>query len=418
MSAGEVTSNGGALPNVAVANAPQTTAGAGGAGGYLSTEKDAKTSSTEAKFGEIMQNIQSKYGAKPEKPREIKKVLGKDDFLKIMITQMRNQDPTNPFKAEQMATEMAQFTTVEQMQNMNSNLQKMATQNQPLERLAMTNLIGKTITVDRDRFPHTEGNNESLSFTLPKNASEVKIALINETGETVLEKDLGAMKAGEQNFSWDGKKVNTLPAKAGNYMFRIEAKDDRGQMLQTNPMKQARVVGVSFEGQEPVLLVGDNKNQERVTMKSVVRIDGDAAPLSAGMARTAPLGMPPTAAAPTTAPSTADGAPPTAGKFFTFQKGEGSKNADLSAMDPEAAAAIAKAQSEADPEAIAEKAANREAALASLNAANAAKADASEKGFANGLQEGAENARPNPANSSASQSAPNGDTIKQTLAGR
>src|SRR5436189_6449824 len=119
-----------------------TTGGASAGGGYLSDKKDAKESSTDAKFGEVWNNIQAKYGAKAEKPREIKKTLGKDDFLRIMITQMRHQDPTQPFKAEQFASEMAQFTSVEQLQNLNQGLAKMANANQPLERLAMTNLIG------------------------------------------------------------------------------------------------------------------------------------------------------------------------------------------------------------------------------------------------------------------------------------
>ena len=63
---------------------------------------------------------------------------------------MKFQDPTSPFKPEQMAAEMAQFTSVEQLQNVNQNLAKMSTANQPMERLAMTGLIGKTVTVDRD----------------------------------------------------------------------------------------------------------------------------------------------------------------------------------------------------------------------------------------------------------------------------
>jgi flagellar basal-body rod modification protein FlgD len=132
-------------------------------GGSLQS-KDSDRPSTDPQFGDVLSKIQSQYGAKADKPREIKKTLGKDDFLKIMITQMQHQDPTNPFKAEQMAQEMAQFTSVEQMQNMNSSLKQMAQQHNPLEKLAMTNLIGKTVTVDRDRFPHSEGENESLSF--------------------------------------------------------------------------------------------------------------------------------------------------------------------------------------------------------------------------------------------------------------
>jgi flagellar basal-body rod modification protein FlgD len=286
----------------------------GSSGGLLNAQKDATEAATAPKFGEVLNKLQAQYGGKVEKPREIKKVLGKDDFLRIMITQMKHQDPTNPFKAEQMATEMAQFTSVEQMQNINENLKKMATQNQPLERLAMTNMIGKVVTVDRDRFPHTEGSKEALSYTLPQNATQVKVALVSESGEVVLEKDLGPQKAGSQDFGWDGLKSNTIPAKSGNYMFRIEAQDEKGTPMQLNSQHQSRVVGVSFEGTEPVFLVGDNRHQEKVTMKNVVRIDGDPGQASFG----APAG-----AGVLPAPN---GAKPA--NFFTFEKGAGSRNLD------------------------------------------------------------------------------------------
>src|SRR5580698_201739 len=90
------------LGNLPVAaNAPlENTTGAAGSGGYLAEDKDTKKAATEAKFGDILQNIQARYGAKVEKPREIKKTLGKDDFLRIMITQMQHQDPTKPFDAQ------------------------------------------------------------------------------------------------------------------------------------------------------------------------------------------------------------------------------------------------------------------------------------------------------------------------------
>src|SRR5580698_10157728 len=102
---------------------------AGVSSGAPPRQADRAEAETAPQFGEILQKVQSQYGAKPEKGREIKKTLGKDDFLRSMITQMKNQDPTNPFKAEQMATEMAQFTSVEQLQNVNQNLAKMSQAN-------------------------------------------------------------------------------------------------------------------------------------------------------------------------------------------------------------------------------------------------------------------------------------------------
>lgn len=319
---------------------------------------------TDPQFGDVLKKIQGAYGAKAEKPREIKKVLGKDDFLRIMITQMKNQDPTNPFKAEQMATEMAQFTSVEQLQNLNQNMQKLMTANQPVERMAMVNLIGKSVTVDRDRFAHVEGQNESLSFKLASDAKEVRVAIVSDTGEVVLEKDLGEQKAGEQVFSWDGLKGNTLPAKSGNYMLRIQAKDEREVPIQTDGQRKVRVVGVSFEGGEPILLVGDNRNQEKVTMKSVIRIESDAgapAPVQAAQSTQGGQGI--------QAPNL-----PNIPNFFSFTKGVGSGT-----IDPDTASALAKAQ-----QAKAPPPERREPAAESANAESGA---AEEKGFPNGLDD-------------------------------
>ncbi len=341
-------------------NSAAVTGGAVGADGAIANTKDAKEAQTAAKFGEVLNKIQAQYGAKAEKPREIKKQLGKDDFLRIMITQMKNQDPTNPFKAEQMAAEMAQFTSVEQLQNVNSNLNKMAGQNQPLERMAMTNLIGKTVTIDKERFAHVEGQNESLVYTLPKEAKEVKIAIIDEHGETVLEKDLGAQKSGENTFTWDGLKSNTLAAKNGNFLFKVDAKDEKGARVQTGGIGQARVVGVSFEaGGDPVFLVGDHLHQTKVGFKSIVRIEDQGA---------APAPAPGLGDAPGTgAPSAASTAP--AG-LISFQKGVGSSTLDAASLAPEVTAALARAsQSSAGA------------------AAPSAPAQAKPEGFPNGLRD-------------------------------
>jgi flagellar hook assembly protein FlgD len=192
-----------------------------------------------------------------------------------MMTQMQHQDPTNPFKAEQMATQVAQFTSVEQLQNINQSVNKLGSQNKPLEQMMMTNMIGKTVTIDRERFPHSEGENEALGFTLSKNSESTRVSIVGPTGEEVFHKDLGKQNAGEVNLAWDGIGSNSLPAKTGDYTLKVEAKDDRGQNILMNSQAQSRVVGVSFEGTEPVLLVGDGKHQEKITMRNVVRVDLD-----------------------------------------------------------------------------------------------------------------------------------------------
>jgi flagellar basal-body rod modification protein FlgD len=343
--------------------------------------RDKNNAETDPQFGDVLKRIQSQYGAKAEKPREIKKTLGKDDFLKIMITQMKHQDPTSPFKAEQMAAEMAQFTSVEQLQNMNQSLQKMTAQNSS-DRMVMTSLIGKTVTVDKDRFPHLEGQNEALTYTLPRDAKSTHIALISETGEVVLEKDVGPAKKGDNVFQWDGLKSNTLPSKAGNYILRVEAKDEHDNPIPTDPRAKAQVIGVSFEGTDPVLLVGDTKNPTKITMKSVVRVELDSPPAFASPSARQ-------AGSATSAQESGDGGKPS---FIAFKKGEGSSTLDPSTASPEVAAALAQygkdANALAKPEfrPIAQTGARAGAQPGSENAAPENR-EPVQKGFPNGLQD-------------------------------
>ncbi len=368
------------IANAATQSVSTPAASAGSTGAGPAREKDRTESSTAPQFGEVMKQMQARYGAKAEKPREIKKTLGKDDFLKIMITQMRNQDPTNPFKAEQMATEMAQFTSVEQLQNVNQNLAKLTQAGQPLERMAMTNLIGKQVLIDRERFPHQERQNESLAFSLPQDAKEMKIAIISDAGETILEKDLGPQKKGEGSFTWDGLKGNTLPAKSGNYMLRIEARNENGQAIQTNSQAQARVIGVSFEGNEPYFLVGDAKHQEKVTMKNIVRIETDFG--QPGMTQIqAPAAQ--AAGSPGIRPVSAGQGGP---NFIAFEKGVGSSNLDAASATPEIREALAKAQAALAAETAGSAApAAKPAGMAQYQAQ--AVAPQGERGFPNGLQD-------------------------------
>lgn len=231
-----------------------------------------KADGSKKKFSEVWNQIQAKMGAKPEAPRQIKKTLDKDDFLRLMVTQMRHQDPTKPFDADKMASEMAQVASVEQLKNISGGIEKLSRENQPIERLAMTHLIGKEVKINRNRFPHTKGLVSPISFDLPKAAGEVKVEVLNLRGEKIFEKDMGELAEGKHDFNWDGKMANTLDAETGNYLLKINAVSPEGKTIPINPVKQERIVGVSFEGQEAVFLVGDANRQEKITMDTVVQI--------------------------------------------------------------------------------------------------------------------------------------------------
>src|SRR5262245_45312066 len=118
--------------------------------------KPAAAQGHEEAKGEVLKRIHEQYGAPEQKEREAVKKLGKDDFFKIMVTQMQHQDPLKPYQNEEMAAQMAQFTALEQMMNVNSNLEKLTQAQQPLHNMGAANLIGKYVTADSSRVLHTE----------------------------------------------------------------------------------------------------------------------------------------------------------------------------------------------------------------------------------------------------------------------
>lgn len=233
-----------------------------------------ETGKTETpKFSQVWNDIQAKMGEKPKEQRQAKKSLDKDDFLKIMINQMKFQDPTKPFDADKMMAEMASITSVEQLQNINQTLKKMDSANRPAERMGMTHLIGKYVTVDRNRFPHTEGQPSSIAFQLGKDAVECSVTIVDQSGEVVAERNLGIQSGGTVSFVWDGVKANNTPAKSGDYMIRVNAKTAQGQPVPMQSQMKSQVIGVSFEGSDAVLLVGDSKQQQKVRMDQIIKIE-------------------------------------------------------------------------------------------------------------------------------------------------
>ncbi|MGE0615471.1 MAG: flagellar hook assembly protein FlgD [Bacteriovoracia bacterium] len=360
---------GGAEPELRKPAATPKTGGAGkpGEGGKQS-------------FADVWNRIQSDMGAKPEKPRQIKKSLDKDDFMRIMISQMKHQDPTKPFDTEKLGQEIAQIAQLEQMSNVSQALKKLGNQHKPLERLTMTNLIGKTVVIDQNRFPHTKGDNQTVNFNLPADAKEVKLALVSQAGEVVMEKSLGPKAAGAQSFVWDGKKANTIEAESGDYLIRVEAVGKDDKPLATNALSRSKIIGVALQGEDPVFIVGDANSNVKVKLENVTQIEdaGDVA-LPPGLA--AKMGM---GAAPT--PATAEGAEGTAaapanpftpvksggGNFIKFEPGVGSETVSAKQLPADAAKALASYQAQ-------------QAAAKSAEAAADEQGAGEEKGFPNGM---------------------------------
>jgi flagellar basal-body rod modification protein FlgD len=248
----------------------QTVAG----GGEMMPSADS--AAREQAMKNAVNQLQARYGEKPKEARPIKKQLDKDDFMRIMITEMRHQDPTKPMDSDRMATQMAQITSVEQLKNVSGAIEKLSEKSSASDRLAMSAMIGKNVTVDKSRFAHQKGMISPLNFTLPEDADKIRLTILDERGEEVATRELEAMKAGMNVYNWDGINSSSMLSGSGTYLVRVDAENAQGKKIKIDPVNRDTVVGVSFDGGETHFLVGDAKNPQKVNFKNVIRIESDA----------------------------------------------------------------------------------------------------------------------------------------------
>lgn len=198
------------------------------------------------------------------------KNLDKDAFMKLMLAQMKHQDPTNPMQSHEMAAQMAQFTSVEQLQNMNQTLGRMEASKKPGDNFQSLALIGKAVSGDSSLLSRLEGDEaHEFKYELPKNASNVKITIKNQNGEAIRTYSFQDLKQGQHQLNWNGQDERGLVQPAGEYKFQVEAIGGEGQKLVVKTDFEGIISGVTFSGSGPVLLV-DGQNIKLSDVKKIV----------------------------------------------------------------------------------------------------------------------------------------------------
>jgi len=195
-------------------------------------------------------------------PAKMRKVggdtLNKDAFLKLMLAQMKNQDPTSPLKSHEMAAQLAQFTSLEQLYNINDSLGEMKKAQDPSKSFDALQFIGKSVSGDSSKVIRAKGDKEhEFNFNLPASASEVTVKVRSATGDIVRTYDLKNLKEGANKVTWNGIGENGNETGPGEYQFIIEAKSSNGTKLAPKTEFEGRITGVNFTATGPVLLIGN-----------------------------------------------------------------------------------------------------------------------------------------------------------------
>ncbi|MGQ9659965.1 MAG: flagellar hook assembly protein FlgD [Thermochromatium sp.] len=152
-----------------------------------------------------------------------KKELGQEDFLRLLTTQLKTQDPTNPVKNEDFVAQMAQFSTLAGIKNLTSSFESLSQTLLQGQTLDAATLVGKNVLVPANKMQLSEGQGVSGALDLSTSASQVRVDIYDASGRLVQSLDLGTLSAGLQDFEWDGTLSDGSVAPAGSYEFRITA---------------------------------------------------------------------------------------------------------------------------------------------------------------------------------------------------
>jgi flagellar basal-body rod modification protein FlgD len=189
-----------------------------------------------------------------------KAILSKDDFLKLLITQLNYQDPLNPIQSTEFASQLAQFASVEQLYNINSNLLKSVdasyATNRSITNALISNLIGRKVAVYGDTLKLEDSGKVEFGYDLKGDAKSVEIKIVDSLGNVVRTFKLGERKAGRYNFIWDGKDDSGRALPSGNYTVKIEAVDKDDKPVVLNTYVTGIVEGVRYKPDGAVVLIG------------------------------------------------------------------------------------------------------------------------------------------------------------------
>jgi flagellar basal-body rod modification protein FlgD len=185
-------------------------------------------------------------------------VLGKEEFLRLLTTQLRYQDPLNPMEDTEFVAQLAQFSSLEQMFNLNDSFDASVLLSQSVNNTLATNLIGREAKVRSDTGQLGEEGSLRFEYDIA-NSAQVSIEVVDEYGNVVYQENIGAVAKGSHEFAWDGTTEGGSRADDGSYSLRVKAVDQTGDPVDTNVYLLALVDGVSFSGGSAYLIVGGSE---------------------------------------------------------------------------------------------------------------------------------------------------------------
>lgn len=182
--------------------------------------------------------------------------LGKNDFLKLLVTQLKNQDPLKPMDNTTFVAELAQFSQLDQSTKQVQLLEQSIAQQSDSMQYTLLPMIGRNVQVEGSLIDLNNGP-AKLTYALERDANTVRVTIQDKQGKAIRILDLGTQSAGKQEVQWDGLNQNGLLMPNGTYQYQVLAKDAQGGAVVAAPSSLLKISGVRMVNGTPQLAAGD-----------------------------------------------------------------------------------------------------------------------------------------------------------------
>lgn len=174
-----------------------------------------------------------------------KEELGQEEFMRLLVAQLNNQDPTKPMDNAEFLTQIAQFSTVDGIQNMETSLSNLGESMVSTRAIQASSLVGRDVISASNQAAFVPGEEIEGVVAMPVSASAVQVQVSDSAGQLVKVLDIGNVGAGIHKFSWDGLLNDGASISAGNYQVTASGLID-GAVEALPAFASARVTSVSI----------------------------------------------------------------------------------------------------------------------------------------------------------------------------
>ncbi|MCX6152994.1 MAG: hypothetical protein NT007_02415 [Candidatus Kapabacteria bacterium] len=187
--------------------------------------------------------------------------VSKDQFLKLLTYQLKSQNPLQPYNNQEFASQLAQFSQLEQLTNIYTLLDSQGKSNQALSQTisnsALPGMLGKTAKAETSSITFNGSSPASIGFNMPIQGANGEIRITDSKGKLVKSIPLGLseLSGGDHNINWDGKNSDGTVVSAGNYNFSVISSDGSGGSINSKSYTYGKIEAIRFKTDGTVLVI-------------------------------------------------------------------------------------------------------------------------------------------------------------------